>query len=64
MGRTVEDILAEWRRAEAERGNDQDPDVEARIERLRREHAAAVAMLQAEADELGKPPRLTLPTEA
>lgn len=64
MGRTVEVILAEWRRAEADRGNDQDPDVEARIERLRREHADAVAMLQDEADELGKPPRLTLPTEA
>lgn len=64
MGRAVEDILADWRRAEAERGTGEDPGLEVRIERLRQEHADAVALLQNEADELARPPGLTLPTEA
>ena len=64
MGRTVEDILGDWRRAEAERVDGDDPRLEARIEHLREEHAAAVARLQDEADELARPPGLTLPTEA
>lgn len=64
MGRAVEDILADWRRAEAERGTSEDPGLEARIDRLRQEHADAVALLQSEADELARSPGLTIPTEA
>ena len=64
MGRAVGDILADWRRAEAEREAGADPGLEARIERLRQEHADAVALLQSEADELARPPGLTVPAEA
>jgi hypothetical protein len=64
MGRSVEDILAEWRQAEAERAAGTDPRIEARIERLRQEHAHAVALLQEEADDLARPPGLRMPTEA
>ena len=64
MKRTVEDILGDWRRAEAERGNDDDPRLETRIDHLRQEHADAVARLQDEAEELARPPGLILPTEA
>jgi hypothetical protein len=64
MQRTVEDILTDWRQAEAERAAGPDPLIEARIERLRQEHADAVALLQDEADDLARPPGLRLPTEA
>ena len=64
MERTVEDILTDWRAAEAERGTSEDPALEARIDGLRQEHADAVSRLQSEADELARPPGLTLPTEA
>lgn len=63
MGRTVEDILTEWRRNEAERGTIVDPRLEARIAELRQEHADAVAALQDKADELASRPGVTLPTE-
>jgi hypothetical protein len=64
MERSVEDILTDWRKAESEREAGTDPLVEARIERLRQEHAEAVARLQEQADDLARPPGLTLPTEA
>jgi hypothetical protein len=64
MERSVEDILTDWRQAEAERAAGSDPLIEARIERLRQEHADAVAQLQEEADDLARPPGLRLPTEA
>jgi hypothetical protein len=64
MERTVEDILTDWRRAEAESEAGRDPLAEAKVERLRQEHADAVARLQDEADDLARPPGLTLPTEA
>lgn len=55
MDRTVEAILAEWRAAEAERVNASfRPDLEARIERLRLEHAAALEARRREADELAE----------
>jgi hypothetical protein len=53
MDRTVEAILAEWRAAEAERLNTAfNRDLEARIEQLRLEHAAALEARRKEADEL------------
>ena len=64
MERSVEDILTDGRQAEAERAAGTDPRIEARIERLRQEHADAVALLQDEADDLARPPGLRLPTEA
>lgn len=52
MNRTVEQILADWRAAEAERQDiAPDPELEERIERLRREYSAAVAAQAAAADE-------------
>jgi hypothetical protein len=53
MDRTVEAILAEWRAAEAERLNKSfNPDLEAHIEELRLEHAAALDARREEAEEL------------
>jgi hypothetical protein len=64
MERSVEDILTDWRQAEVERAAGTDPLIEARIDRLRQEHADAVALLQEEADDLARPPGLSLPTGA
>jgi hypothetical protein len=52
MDRTVETILAEWRAATKQReGLTLDLDLEARIEVLRMEHAAAVEVRRCEIQE-------------
>ena len=57
MERTVESILIEWRRTEAEFDEREDPELAARIDRLREEHAAALAKRRDDAaDELGNMP--------
>lgn len=62
--RPPETILAEWRAAEAAvDGGEPDPELVAHIERLRAEHAAAMAARDDEARELGRTPGL-LPEEA
>jgi hypothetical protein len=62
--RPPETILAEWRAAEAAiDGDEPDPELVERIERLRAEHAAALAARDDEARELGRTPGL-LPDEA
>jgi hypothetical protein len=55
MDRTVESILAEWREAVALREDVTfDPILEARIEKLRLEHAAAIEARRVEAEELAR----------
>ena len=53
IDRSIEKILAEWRSLEGQRQDVMfDPDLEARIERLPLEHAAAVGARRQDADEL------------
>ena len=55
--RNLEQILAEWRAAEAALDpDDVDPSLLARIIELRAEHAAALAAREGEARELAQPP--------
>lgn len=56
-GRSVEQILAEWRSAEAAVDpNAVDPHLVERIERLRLEYSEAVAARHVEADDLRRNP--------
>lgn len=63
MDRTVESILVEWRRTEAELDERDDPELAARIDQLRDEHAAALAKRRDAADELGRTPGTKVGTE-
>jgi hypothetical protein len=59
MDRTVEMILTEWRAAEAAiDGGAPDPELAARIETLRAEHAAALEAREQAARDLGRSPGL------
>lgn len=55
-GRSPEEILADWRAAEAAVTDTPDPDLESRIERLKAEHAEAVRARSTEARQLGSAP--------
>lgn len=52
--RTPERILADWRESERAYEATPSPALAVRIDELRREHAAAIDALQAEADELAE----------
>lgn len=56
-GRTVEEILAEWRETEDQRdAHPSDGELQERVSRLRLEHATAIKDREADARELGRPP--------
>jgi hypothetical protein len=62
--RPLDAILSDWRAAESEHDRDgghaPPPELAARLDALRDEHAAAIEARQTQADELGRSPRAGL----